>query len=253
MRGAPIGVPFTPSSLPGSKLRAQTEETTAGVLLVYASGSEPDRWPDGRAKFIPAGSDLVFQMQYRPEGTAGTDQSSFEMRFANEVPKQRVLTIPLIKEASTISLDRDDDRIVAWGTIPTDAILLNFYPNMHFRGKMVACNIVHTDGSVEALLHVTYHWQVTYQLAEPKFLKAGTRLQAVEWYDNPPDKTRSSDPKGSMARGDRTYGGMMAGYFDVAVPANVEPRGASFRMPAVSNTGQKHQRHETIEVGASAL
>ena len=55
MRGAPVGVPFTPSSLSDPKLRAQTEETTADVLLVYASGSEPDRWPSGRAKFIPAG------------------------------------------------------------------------------------------------------------------------------------------------------------------------------------------------------
>jgi len=31
------------------------------LLLVYAPGSAPDRWAAGMAKFIPAGSDLVFQ------------------------------------------------------------------------------------------------------------------------------------------------------------------------------------------------
>jgi len=173
-------------------------------------------------------------MQYTPDGTAGTDQSSFEMRFAEESPKLRVLTLPLINQGSIISLDKGDERIVAWDIMPTDGILLNFHPNMHFRSKRVECKIVHTDGSVEALLSVNYtlHWQ---ELAEPRFLKARVRLQAVEWYDNSPDNQGSSDPHKSMARRDQTYDGMMVGYFDVAVPASVERESASLRMPAGSN------------------
>ena len=55
LRPAPVGVPFTASSFSDRKLRAEAHETTTDMLLVYAPGSEPDRWPDGMAKFIPAG------------------------------------------------------------------------------------------------------------------------------------------------------------------------------------------------------
>ena len=47
--------------------------TDSDILLVYAPGSSPDDWPEGMAKFIPAGSDLVFQMHYTTNGHAGTD------------------------------------------------------------------------------------------------------------------------------------------------------------------------------------
>ena len=49
--------------------------TDADILLVYAPGSSPDRWPDGMAKLVPAGSDLVFQMHYMARGHAATDQT----------------------------------------------------------------------------------------------------------------------------------------------------------------------------------
>ena len=71
LRNAPVGVPFTPSSFSDAEERAEAHATTSDMLLVYAPGSEPDRWPDGMAKFVPAGSDLVFQMHYTTNGHAG--------------------------------------------------------------------------------------------------------------------------------------------------------------------------------------
>jgi len=40
--------------------------------------------------------------------------------------------------------------------------------------------------SVEPLLRVNYHfhWQMSYRLAKPLHLPAGTELQAVAWFDN---------------------------------------------------------------------
>ena len=71
LRHAPIGVPFTASTLSDPQDRLEAHGTTSDLLLVYAPGSSPDHWPDGMAKFVPAGSDLVFQMHYTTNGTAG--------------------------------------------------------------------------------------------------------------------------------------------------------------------------------------
>ena len=224
LRAAPIGVPFTPSSLSDPKLRAEAHETTTDMLLVYAPGSEPDRWPDGTAKFIPAGSDLVFQMHYTSNGTAGTDQASLGMVFAKQPPKQRVLTLQLTNHTFIIPPRTNDYRVDVSGTIPNDATLLSFFPHMHLRGKRFEYNILHADGTVETLLRVNYHfhWQLSYRLAEPRFLKAGTRLQAVAWYDNSDDNPYNPDPNKSVMWGGQTYDEMMVGFFDVAVPANVD-------------------------------
>jgi hypothetical protein len=224
LRAAPVGVPFTPSSFSDPKLRAEAHETTTDMLLVYAPGSEPDRWPDGVAKFIPAGSDLVFQMHYTANGTAGTDQTSVGMVFAKVAPKQRVLTLQLTNHTFIIPPRTDDYRVEVGGTMPNDATLLSFFPHMHLRGKRFEYNIVHADGSIETLLRVNYHfhWQLSYRLAEPSFLKAGTKLQAVAWYDNSEDNPHNPDPNVEVRWGGQTYEEMMVGFFDVAVPANVD-------------------------------
>src|SRR5207244_13187781 len=59
LRNAPVGLPFTASSLSDPNLQHDAHWTDSDMLLVYAPGSSPDQWPDGMAKFIPAGSDLV--------------------------------------------------------------------------------------------------------------------------------------------------------------------------------------------------
>ncbi len=58
LRHAPVGKPFTASTLNDPLERREAHETTSDLLLVYAPGSSPDQWPDGMAKFVPAGSDL---------------------------------------------------------------------------------------------------------------------------------------------------------------------------------------------------
>jgi hypothetical protein len=224
LRKAPIGVPFTPSSFSDAEERAEAHATTSDMLLVYAPGSEPDRWPDTMAKFIPAGSDLVFQMHYTTNGHAASDRTSVGMVFARQRPQQRVLTLQLTNHTFVIPPREDNYRVEASGTLPNDATLLSFSPHMHLRGKSFEYNILHSDGTVETLLRVSYHfhWQLSYRLASPRFLKAGTRLQAAAWYDNSEDNPHNPDPSKSVTWGGQTYEEMMVGFFDVAVPANVD-------------------------------
>jgi hypothetical protein len=224
LRHAPTGLPFTASTLKDPQDRRDAMWTDSEVLLVYAPGSAPDGWSPDRAKFIPAGSDLVFQMHYTTNGHAANDQTSIGLIFAKTPPKERVLTLQLTNDKFVIPPGLDNYRVEVHGTLPNDATLLSFFPHMHLRGKRFEYNIVHRDGTVEPLLRVNYnfYWQLSYKLAMPRFLKAGTELQAVAWFDNSRNNPHNPDPESSVTWGDQTYDEMMVGFFDVAVPANMD-------------------------------
>lgn len=221
---APIGAPFTASTLSDPQDRKDAEWTDSEILLVYAPGSSPDEWPEGMAKFLPAGSDLVFQMHYVTKGLAATDRSSIGLIFAKQPPKQRVLTLQLTNDKFVIPPGVPDFRVEVHGTLPNDCTLLSFFPHMHLRGKRFEYNIIRSDGSIEPLLRVKYnfYWQLSYRLAQPIFLKAGTKLQAVGWYDNSAANPHNPDPTVAVRWGDQTYDEMMVGFFDVAVPAGMD-------------------------------
>jgi len=259
LRQAPVGTPFTASTLGDERLRHQAHSTDSDMLLVYAPGSSPDHWPDGMAKFIPAHSDLVFRMHYTTNGHASSDQTSIGIVFAKHPPTQRVITLQLANDHDTIPIPpaTDNYRVEVHGTLPNDATLLSFFPHMHLRGKRFEYNIVspdtslwekplrekalpdksvpdkaphdqadpyHAPSKIETLVRVNYdfYWQLSYRLAKPRFLKAGTELQAVAWYDNSKNNPHNPDPDSPVKWGDQTYNEMMVGFFDIAVPANLD-------------------------------
>lgn len=219
LRHAPVGKPFTASTLTTEEDRKDAMWTDSDILLVYAPGSMPDNWPEGMAKYIPAGSDVVFQMHYTTNGKAGSDVTRIGLVFSKEAQKQRVLTLQLTNDHFVIPPGAPDYRVEARGTLPNDALLLSFFPHMHLRGKRFEYNIVGKDRSIEPLLRVNYHfhWQMSYRLAEPLALKARTELQAVAWYDNSRGNMHNPDPDAAVRWGEQTSEEMMVGFFDVAV------------------------------------
>jgi hypothetical protein len=224
LRNAPKNVPFTAASLGDLHLQHDAHWTDSDMLLVYAPGSSPDQWPEHMAKFVPAGSDLVFQMHYTTNGRAARDQTSIGMIFAKSPPAKRVLTLQLTNDHFAIPPDTDDYRVEAWGTLPNDALLLSFFPHMHLRGKRFEYNIIEGPGKIETLLRVNYdfYWQLSYRLAEPRAIKAGSTIQGVAWYDNSKKNPHNPDPDATVRWGDQTYEEMMVGFFDIAVPRTVD-------------------------------
>ena len=238
---APVGIPFTADDLTDPADRRGAHWTDADVLLVYAPGSSPDEFPPTMAKFVPAGSDLVFQMHYTTNGHKGTDSTRVGLRFAKMPPPKRVLTLQLTNDHFVIPPGAPDYRVEARGTLPNDALLLSLFPHMHLRGKRFEYNIVNptaeernlrngesgpSTNPTRTLLRVNYHfhWQMSYKLAEPLPLKAGTELQAIAWYDNSKNNPHNPDPDSAVRWGDQTYDEMMVGFFDVAVKGNIDKK-----------------------------
>jgi hypothetical protein len=239
LRHAPVGVPFTAETLTDPEDRRGAHWTDSDVLLVYAPGSSPDQWPATMAKFVPAGSDLVFQMHYTTNGHAGQDRTSVGLVFAKQPPPQRVLTLQLTNDHFVIPPGVPNYRVEARGTLPNDAWLLSLFPHLHLRGKRFEYNIIspteraNPSGApagamphVETLLRVNYHfhWQMSYRLAEPRLLMAGTELQAVAWFDNSRNNPHNPDPGAAVRWGEQTYDEMMVGFFDVAVAAGLDKK-----------------------------
>jgi hypothetical protein len=95
---------------------------------------------------------------------------------------------------------------------------------MHLRGKRFEYNIVQPGGNIETLLRVNYdfYWQPSYRLAQPRQIRAGTRLQAVAWFDNSKNNPHNPNPDATVHWGDQTSDEMMVGFFDIAVPRDVD-------------------------------
>ena len=258
LRHAPVGVPFTAASLGDPEDRRGARWTDSDILLVYAPGSSPDQWPADMAKLIPAGSDLVFQMHYTANGHPGSDQTRIGLVFSRQAPSKRVLTLQLTNDHFLIPPGEADFRVEARGTLPNDATLLGFMPHMHLRGKRFEYNIIHwsKDSSgkpsyeIEPLLgvHYDFHWQMSYRLAHPRFLKADTELQAVAWYDNSRGNPHNPDPGAAVGWGEQTYEEMMVGFFDVAVPAAMDKQRFFLRpkSPAASGSPSPVREYRSV-------
>lgn len=196
--------------------------TKADILTVYAPGSTPDSWPEGMAKLIKAGSDLVLEIHYTPNGKPASDQTRIALVLAKKPPEKRVLTLQLNNDRFLIPAGEKDYRVTAWGSIPNDALLLSFFPHMHLRGK--SFEFILNDGAFRTLLNIPnydFYWQLSYRLATPIPLKKGARLQCWGTFDNSPNNPRNPDPTTDVRYGQQSWQEMMIGFFDIAVDAKI--------------------------------
>jgi peroxiredoxin len=192
------------------------------VLCGTAPGDMPLILKPGHAKKIPAGSKIVLQMHYTPNGKAAKDRSSVGIIFAKEPPKQRVQTNMLIPQ----EFARRQDKIPAGDgnykmevtyEFPRDAHLVSFMPHMHLRGKDFLYEATYPDGKTEVLLSVPrydFSWQSAYRCAEPLAMPKGTKLRCVAHFDNSDKNPNNPDASKPVFWGDQTWEEMMVGWHD---------------------------------------
>jgi len=199
--------------------------TTSDLLMVYTPGNSYDQWPPGVAKRIKAGSDLVLQMHYTTSGKATEDRTRIGLVFAKEPPKQAVLSLQMSNDRFVIPPGDSNYRVQVSGTLPNDALLIGMFPHMHLRGKAFEYLITGPNGHVETLLkvsHYDFQWQLNYRLAEPRLIKAGTRLTWVGYFDNSPNNPNNPDPTAEVRFGEQSWEEMMTGFFDVVVDSKLD-------------------------------
>ena len=208
-------------------LREQREHSDAlalskrQYLYSWTPGSNPFSAPDGSGRLIPAGSRLVFEVHYAPNGTPTTDRSRIGLRFVTRPVRKEVLTLVETNEAIRIPPRDPNYEAEACMLITREVVLTALKPHMHLRGHDMRFDVEFPDGRKQALLLVpnwNFDWQLTYQLAQPLTLPPGARIRIVAHYDNSPRNRRNPDPNKSVIWDDQSTGEMLAGMITLEEP-----------------------------------
>lgn len=197
------------------------------LVLGYEPGYEAMPWLESGAKLIPAGSDLVLEMHFNPNGKPTTDRSEFGLYFATAAPKERVVAIDTLRDLDFVIPPQVGDFVSqAVMTMERPARLLSIQPHMHMRGKSMRVRAVYPDGRTETVIDVPrydFNWQTTYVLAKPLELPTGTRLESTAGFDNSPNNRFNPDAKASVKWGDQTTDEMHIAFLELVIEANGDP------------------------------
>jgi peroxiredoxin len=190
----------------------------ARVLTGTAPGDMPRMHSDGLAVRIPAGSKIILQLHYTPNGKAEKDRSRIAMIFAKKPPEREVMTIPIYNFRFRIPPGAENHRVESSFEFKEDGRILAFMPHMHLRGKDFAMSIKAPDGKEEPVLSIpryNFNWQLAYNCAEPVKVPKGGRVLCVAHYDNSEKNPNNPDPKAAVYWGEQTWQEMMVGWIDM--------------------------------------
>jgi thiol-disulfide isomerase/thioredoxin len=185
-----------------------------GGLRGYVPGMVSQHFPEGTGVFLPADSTFEFQMHYTTNGKATVDESKLGIWVYDEPPEHRVFSMILLNGRIKIPPHAKNHMETADRVMPKPAIIYNMLPHAHFRGKASQFSVVYPDGTEEVLLHVPnydFNWQTTYELAEPKYIPAGTRIVHTTWWDNSGQNSANPDPTIEVTWGEQSWEEMLFG------------------------------------------
>ena len=238
----------------GNEPLGQFVEGGGSFLAAYVPGLRTEEYPRGMAKLIPAGSKLVFQMHYTPNGTERTDRSSIGLYFADEIEIDHVVTTQeVINDSFRIPAGAGNHRVEASSRkAPPGMQLLSLMPHMHLRGKSFRYEAVLPGGRRKTLLDVPaydFNWQTAYRFQQPMKLPAGTRMHCVAHFDNSAGNLNNPAPDEIVRWGEQTWDEMMIGYFDIALPRE----GASSRIAELRAIMKEFDRNEDGQIQRSEV
>jgi hypothetical protein len=161
-------------------------------------------------------------MHYTTNGKEAVDRTQVGFVFAKQPPKQIHVTGLAVQPRFLIPAGDANAEVKAVAEIRQDTIVTSLTPHMHVRGKDMTYTALYPDGTSEVLLRVPkydFNWQITYDLAKPKVLPKGTKVEVVAHFDNSPGNKYNPDPTKDVKWGDQTWEEMMIGFWGSVVDA----------------------------------
>ncbi len=183
----------------------------APLFSEWAVGKEGEIYPDGTGKLLKAGSKLGFEMHYHSVGEAVTDTTKAAIWFYPKgyVPS-RVVRYQGLAAAKSLQIPPNTVTVHnGYTVLPAPAMLENFQPHMHVRGKEYTMEAIYPDGRVEVLNHTGnfhFNWSVNY-VYDPDVapvLPKGTTIHIRSVQDNTAANKDNPDPRQWVVGGPRT-------------------------------------------------
>ena len=187
---------------------------TGGGLGGYVPGAEGKPFPDDTGILLPAGATIEFQMHYTPAGLATTDASRMGLYLYEEPPEHKLDSMVLLNPRILIPAGAPNHSEVMVRTFDQDVLVYSLLPHAHYRGKASEFVAHLPDGTQETLLSVPrydFNWQTNYDLKEPRFLPAGTKMVHRTWWDNSARNQANPDATRDVPWGQQSWDEMLFG------------------------------------------
>jgi len=242
MADAPEGELFKPTRAQFAPVGAAAAQNLDGnhprpaqeILAKYNPGLNAQEFTlGGAAKFIAAGSDIVFECHYNPDGKPETDRSKVGIVFASGPPEQRYVTITGVNNNKfVIPAHATNYEVKAEAIIQHDGLLAWVQPHMHLRAKDYELRAYYPSGESQILMKggFDYNWQIGYEFAKPIVLPKGTRLESIAHFDNSANNPYNPNPDIDVRYGPQTTDEMQVSFMGFIIgvkddPAKLFPRG----------------------------
>jgi hypothetical protein len=232
----PPGSKWMENAVPGEAYEMETQRDILGrnavedgndILGKFNPGLGPQRFDrQGAAKFIPKGSDLIYELHYTTSGTPTSDVSKLGLVLSKTPPDTRYyfhagptalnLAIPPGEGAA---------EVVSEVTLGENAQLVYAQPHMHLRGKDFELRVVSPAGDSRIVLkgRFNFEWQMGYELAEPVAIPKGSKIQFITHFDNSPANRFNPDPMTKVVWGPQNWDEMSNCFIGVVFDRSTSP------------------------------
>jgi hypothetical protein len=204
---------FLQQQEPGSN----TGIATQGLLMEWAVNKNYDVYRENTGKLLVPGARVWWEMHYHAVGEEIRDNVELAIYLypKGQEPKYRTYLTPFPATPGTAALgvmDIPPNSITeseGYQTLKAPAILENFQPHMHLRGKAMLLEAILPDGAKRTISYVdrfNFNWMTNYIFADDAMpvLPKGTIIHTVAWYDNTAANKNNPDPMQWVGWGDRT-------------------------------------------------
>ena len=268
-------VEIRPGSLPGRKIThhavaylvqddpdAMVPGSTAdlrgrAMLMEWAIGKGYDLYHPDTGKLLLPGSKISWDIHYHAVGEEISDDVEIGIWLYPKGKEPKYRTHLTAFQAIKGQIGQDASRLV---DIPPNSIavsqqvtvlkqaamLENFQPHMHLRGKAMMVEAILPDGSTEVVSYVgkfNFNWMTNYIYADdaaPMYPK-GTMIRVTAWYDNTRANRNNPDADQWVGFGDRTVDEMGHAWMNVTYVSDEDYNAwaAKHDKPRVVNTASQ--------------
>src|SRR4051812_46502909 len=238
----PANSSWMKAAKPGEAYENETQRDIIGrnsaeegndILGKFNPGLGPQRFDqEGAAKFVPKGSDLVYEMHYTTDGKPESDISRIGLVLAKDDPAKRYY-FHAGPTALNLAIPPADGRaeVVSEITFAADARLIYAQPHMHLRGKDFELRVILPGEEAKTVLkgNFNFEWQMGYQYAEPIALPKGSKLRFITHFDNSTGNRFNPDPMKKVVWGPQNWDEMSNCFIGVLFDLAVSPEKAFLR------------------------
>ncbi|HEX5229811.1 MAG TPA: thiol-disulfide isomerase [Bryobacteraceae bacterium] len=220
------------AGLNGRGIPQSVTDGTNGIEGCYVPGQSTQDYRIFHAgKLFKAGTDIVFQVHYTPNGKETADRPQIGFTVSKDAPERRYVSFGMSapSDPKHFAIPPNDGN---WSSPPAVAVfgedtdLVYMFPHMHVRGKDMTYRLEYPDGRSEVILNVPrydFNWQLAYNVTQPIHVPKGTKLVVTAHYDNSANNKFNPDPNKTVYYGDMTWEEMMFPFFSVVVDPAADP------------------------------